>query len=347
MPAPVKIFGDVHGQLRSLLLLFGAFGFPSHAAGDVQATAYIFNGDWVDRGRHQLEVVALLFALKLIYPERIVLIRGNHEHREMNALMGNSGFRHHCESRLPPERWHATFEQIHQTFDMLPLGARVSGSVLVLHGGVGDGTWNLEQLQSTPRPLCEFDDEAHRAAFQALWSDPSDSDDAMRRGVHASPRGKSVPQFGPDVTRAFCERNDVRMIIRSHQYVKEGFKVMHAGRLVTVFSARDYFVDVDLSGTGNDGAMLLLAMDCNGHLRIHPKRIASCESALKVAMAQRQKQQEEAKRRALLMQVAEWLFTCGGLCGVDDEYAMVVTRSSSGMLVRKSSPRSAHAVLPH
>ena len=42
---------------RSLLLLFGTFGFPSHQAGDVQATSYIFNGDFVDRGVHQLEAV--------------------------------------------------------------------------------------------------------------------------------------------------------------------------------------------------------------------------------------------------------------------------------------------------
>ena len=77
VPAPCKVFGDVHGQLRSLLLLFASFGFPSHAAGDVQAVAYVFNGDWVDRGPQQLEVVALLFSLKLLYPERIYLLRGD------------------------------------------------------------------------------------------------------------------------------------------------------------------------------------------------------------------------------------------------------------------------------
>ena len=50
VPAPCKVFGDTHGQLRSLLLLFGAFGIPSHSVGDVQAISYIFNGDFVDRG---------------------------------------------------------------------------------------------------------------------------------------------------------------------------------------------------------------------------------------------------------------------------------------------------------
>ena len=76
---PTKIFGDVHGQLRDLLVLFGSFGFPSHKrGGDVELCSYVFNGDYIDRGTHQCEVVALLFALKVLYPTRIYLLRGNH-----------------------------------------------------------------------------------------------------------------------------------------------------------------------------------------------------------------------------------------------------------------------------
>jgi len=56
VPVPAKVFGDVHGQLRDLLLLFGHYGFPSHHCGDIETTTYIFNGDWIDRGAHQIEV---------------------------------------------------------------------------------------------------------------------------------------------------------------------------------------------------------------------------------------------------------------------------------------------------
>jgi len=93
----------------------------------------------------------------------------------------------------------------------------------------------------------------------------------MRSGVHESARGEDIPEFGPDITERFCHRNKISLVIRSHQFCRQGYKVMHSGRLVTLFSARNYFQRG--RGKANDGAMLLLAPDGNGHLRVHPKRL--------------------------------------------------------------------------
>ena len=103
---------------------------------------------------------------------------------------------------------------------------------------------------------------------QALWSDPSDSDADAMRGVHGSPRGPEAVTFGPDVTSRFCEANNVSMVVRSHQWVPHGYKVMHGGRLLTVFSARNYEGRVR-----NDSAILLIAEDDDGNLRVRPKRL--------------------------------------------------------------------------
>ena len=57
IPAPARLFGDIHGQLKELLRLFHAFGIPTHRKGDVHMTNYVFIGDFVDRGPHSLEVL--------------------------------------------------------------------------------------------------------------------------------------------------------------------------------------------------------------------------------------------------------------------------------------------------
>ncbi|KAE8676460.1 Serine/threonine-protein phosphatase BSL2 [Hibiscus syriacus] len=96
LKAPVKVFGDLHGQFGDLMRLFDEYGFPS-TAGDITYIDYLFLGDYVDRGQHSLETITLLLALKIEYPENVHLIRGNHEAADINALFG---FRIECIERM-------------------------------------------------------------------------------------------------------------------------------------------------------------------------------------------------------------------------------------------------------
>ncbi|CAN1251821.1 Serine/threonine-protein phosphatase BSL2 [Linum perenne] len=67
LKAPIKIFGDLHGQFGDLMRLFDEYGAPS-TAGDISYIDYLFLGDYVDRGQHSLETIALLLALKISMP---------------------------------------------------------------------------------------------------------------------------------------------------------------------------------------------------------------------------------------------------------------------------------------
>jgi len=245
---PCKVFGDLHGQFRDMLMFFAMFGMP----GSSDCPSFVFNGDFVDRGKHQVEVISLLFALKIAYPQNVWLNRGNHEDENMNAKYG---FQKACLEACGQDAGQKVFNAFASAFTYIPIASLIDDRILVLHGGIGDGKWSVADVDSVQRPLTHdaLTYPENTWIWNILWSDPIEEDKhGLTFGVHSSPRSKVAVRFGWNVTQAFCAKNGLDLIIRSHQAKKGGFgfDVMHSNKLLRIFSARDY------ESNGNDGAVL-------------------------------------------------------------------------------------------
>ena len=90
---------------------------------------YLFLGDYVDRGIYGVEVMLLLMAIKLNYPKNVVIIRGNHESRNMTE---NFTFREESINHYDIE----TYNLFMELFDCLPISCIVDGKYFSMHGGI-------------------------------------------------------------------------------------------------------------------------------------------------------------------------------------------------------------------
>lgn len=215
---PVIVCGDIHGQFHDLMKLF-------KVGGNVPDKKYLFMGDFVDRGYNSVETFQLLLALKVRYPDRITLIRGNHECRKITQVYG---FYDECLKKYGSL---SVWRYCTEIFDYLSLSAMIDGRIFCVHGGLSPSIQYLDQIRVIDRrqeipeegPMCDL-----------LWSDPED-----QIGWGLSPRGAGF-LFGSDVVGQFNLDNDIDIICRAHQLVMEGYKWHFNKTLLTVWSAPNY-----------------------------------------------------------------------------------------------------------
>lgn len=218
------------GQYFDLLEIFRLNGFPT------PTHSYLFNGDFVDRGSWSTEIALLLYSYKWLYPGSFFLNRGNHETDDMNRMYGFEG---ECRAKYN-ER---VFKLFSESFSALPLATLIGSKFLTLHGGLfSDDDITLDDIRKLNRHKQRQPGQSG-LMMEMLWTDPQPVP-----GRGPSKRGVGL-QFGPDVTKRFCEKNNLEAIIRSHEVRMEGYEVEHDGRCITgMFCLVAHFPPLNITG---------------------------------------------------------------------------------------------------
>eukprot|EP00914_Ancora_sagittata_P004995 GHVO01010405.1.p1 GENE.GHVO01010405.1~~GHVO01010405.1.p1 ORF type:complete len:318 (+),score=32.58 GHVO01010405.1:21-974(+) len=218
MRMPVTVVGDIHGQFYDLKELF-------RIAGRAPETNFLFLGDYVDRGYFSVESVTLVVALKVRYKDRVCIIRGNHESRQITQVYG---FYDECLRKYGNA---SVWKYFTDVFDFMPLSAIIENRIFCPHAGLSPSVETLD----TVRQIERMHEVPHEGAMcDLLWSDPDD-----RPGWGISPRGAGYT-FGQDISEAFNHKNGLHLIARAHQLIMEGYQWSQENNVVTLFSAPNY-----------------------------------------------------------------------------------------------------------
>jgi diadenosine tetraphosphatase ApaH/serine/threonine PP2A family protein phosphatase len=222
--------GDIHGNVDDLLRIFSRHGYPPSAN-------YVFLGDYIDRGDYSIEVMLILYSLKVLFSENIYLLRGNHESAQISAYYG---FKSDCLKFLSGR----TYRKFLKSFRELPYAAVLNRAVFCVHGGLSPHLTELSQISELPKPSesCES-----LLGNDLVWSDPLDSADDFA----PSDRGVGF-LFNDSVLNRFLDRNGLETMIRSHEMCENGSRNPLA-RCVTIFSNTDY------CGMENDAATAIVS----------------------------------------------------------------------------------------
>jgi protein phosphatase len=235
----LAIVGDLHGNVDDLLRIFERLRYPP-------STRYLFLGDYIDRGLYGTEVIMLLFAMKLKYPQHIYMLRGNHETESLTRFYG-------FHREIVGKYSESVYRAVITAFSSLPLCAVVGGRVFCVHGGISPLLRDVAQIEQMAKPK---DFSLSGIVTDMVWSDPS----AAAAHFEPNPRGCGY-LFGPTALTDFLNLNKFELLVRSHSMCEDGTAwpfeddQENVEKCLTVFSTSNY------CDQGNKGAVLFVASD--------------------------------------------------------------------------------------
>lgn len=218
--APVTICGNICGQFFDLIELF-------NICGNVPETNYLFLGGYIDISYYSLETFLLLLALKVRYPIRITLLRGDKESRQESIYYGlyDECLRKYKNSNI----WKLCTD----SFECLPFAAVVEDKIFCVHGGLSPNITSIDEINLIQRRNALTNTDPVRDLLFGCPDKKIDDFYFMHKRFNAY-------LFGKNAVEKFNQRNKIDLIVRSHQLIMNGFDFMFDDKLLTIYSAPNH-----------------------------------------------------------------------------------------------------------
>lgn len=230
LDAPVIVVGDIHGQFFDLVNILNEAAKSAEAAGKVDSSGptFLFLGDYVDRGHYSCEVMLYLLALKVANPEKVWLVRGNHECASVSA---HFGFKQECKMKYGVNIYYS-FLLLFQT---MPLGAIITtafGDIYACHGGLSPWLTTIEEIESLDRMV---EPESNPSLMDILWADPISDENVenmtpeeyrefIEIDWRPNPARGCSYCYGYRSVKTFLQKNALVCLVRAHEVQEEGYR---------------------------------------------------------------------------------------------------------------------------
>lgn len=248
--------GDTHGDPDAAVSIMEQEKFIEAMENGEKNKYLVFLGDYVDRGKGDVENIEQIMALKKKYPDNIIMLRGNHETTESTSsneflfsLLKKYGDRDAVKSLVKYDErsksyyyalgigWKGKFkeddpgkklfEKYHKLFEKLPGVVVCANGIVGVHGGIPS-----EDIKS----LKDLNDKD--LLFQMRWNDPSSSMTADRELGNRGSQKLSV--FSEKAFDRFMDTIGGKIMIRAHEetgnFENRDKNIEFNNKLVTVFS---------------------------------------------------------------------------------------------------------------
>jgi len=220
----ILFIGDLHGDYYSLEQTAKIIGKEDYLT--------IFLGDYLDRGEYGLETLIGALLLKYYYRDKVILLRGNHEDININTYYGFTVELIDRYGEFWKPIYNIVFKRIYLKLPIAALIETDNGKIFAVHGGIPKPMISLKDIERLPRE----DPVENPILLQLLWNDPMENIDEYA----PSDRGEGIYYFGKKVFNRFIEENNIKLFIRAHQAVKNGYREMFNKKLYSIFTCRYY-----------------------------------------------------------------------------------------------------------